>query len=338
MDISYQPPVVAAPPKRRRRLAIVISAVVAGVVLLAGGGAVAVWLLNRPTGEDAVRGYFDKLAAGDAAGALTYVLPPANGSYEDEPLLTDDQLADEANRPTNLVVVSSEQFARRNGGVGEYVTVTYTIGDDDYSQEITAVQPESGQPFLLDKPFFDLRIEDDGSWTYVVNGVPATALPLLAFPGVYTATRDGNVLFADATAEAQKVEVGELPARFRFRFSSTQADGAQEAVQAAVNAHLDRCVQDHSMTPMIVDPNGQSTACPFGLRGDAVLQVTWSIGRYPEITITGDDTQVEFKSVAKGLIRYDLPSGWKDDQFEFDIVGWATAAGSTVNVYTRYTH
>ena len=47
---------------------------VAGVVLLGGGGAVAVWLMNRPTGEDAVHGYFDKLAAGDAAGALTYIL------------------------------------------------------------------------------------------------------------------------------------------------------------------------------------------------------------------------------------------------------------------------
>jgi hypothetical protein len=314
--------------------------VVAGVVLLGGGGAaVAVWLLNRPTGEDAVRGYFDKLAVGDAAGALTYVLPPANGSYEDEPLLTDDQLADEANRPTNLVVVSSEQFARRNGGVGEYITVTYTIGDNDYSQEITAVQPESGKPFLLEEPFFALRIDDEGAWTYAINGVPVDGLaPVLAFPGVYTATRDGNALFAEATADADKVEVGELPARFRFRFTSTLADGAEEAVQTAVNAYLDRCVQDHSLTPMTVGPDGDETACPFMLTADKDLQVTWSIGRYPEITITGDDTQVDFKSVAKGLIRYDLPSGWQDDQFEFDIVGWATAAGSTVNVYTRYTH
>lgn len=341
MDPSYQHLAVAAPPKSRRKLKIIIAAVVAGVVLLGGGGAaVAVWLLNRPTGEDAVRGYFDKLAVGDAAGALTYVLPPEDGgSYEDEPFLTADQLADEANRPTDLVVVATEQFARRDGGVGEYLTVSYTIGGDDYSQEITAVQPESGQPFLLEEPFFALRIDDEGAWTYAINGVPVDGLaPVLAFPGLYTATRDGNALFAEATADADKVEVGELPARFRFRFTSTLADGAEEAVQTAVNAYLDRCVQDHSLTPMTVGPDGDETACPFMLTADKDLQVTWSIGRYPDITIEGDDTRVLFSSSASGIIKYDAPSGYKDDQFEFGIVGWAISSGSAVVVYTNYTH
>ena len=170
-------------------------------------------------------------------------------------------------RPT-FVVVSSKAVLRRGGGVGEYITVTYTIGDDDYSQTIKTVQPESGQPFLLEKPFFELRIDEEGGPTPSTGCQSTTSTPVLAFPGIYAATRDGNALFADATSDADKDEVGELPARFSFKFSSTLADGAEEAVQTAVNAFLDKCVQDHSLTPMTTDPNGDQIFCPFGLTAE----------------------------------------------------------------------
>jgi hypothetical protein len=79
--------------------------------------------------------------------------------------------------------------------------------------------------------------------------------------------------------------------------------------------------------------------CPFGLTGAEELTVTWSIGRYPDILLDplGDDRNaVLFTSEANGLVRYDLPSGWVDDEFEFWVAGTAFVANGNVVVTTDY--
>jgi hypothetical protein len=89
---------------------------------------------------------------------------------------------------------------------------------------------------------------------------------------------------------------------------------------------------------MTVDPDGEATHCPFALRADEALNITWSIGTYPDITVESIDdlVVVGFSSEADGLVRYDAPRGWQDDEFPFDFEGTATADGETIKVYAYY--
>jgi hypothetical protein len=95
------------------------------------------------------------------------------------------------------------------------------------------------------------------------------------------------------------------------------------------------------MEPFTLDPTGQPTPCPFALTGDEVVNVDWSIGRYPDIRIQfsiSNADRVEFFAEVEGLVRYDLPDGWIDDEFEFPFRGEAFVEDGTVQVETSYTH
>jgi hypothetical protein len=322
------------PPKKAHRGLIIAIAAVASLVVLGAAGVAAVVLLKKPpTGEEAVRAYFDKLAAGDADGALAHVVPPTRGSYSDHPLLSDEAISDPEGRPTNLVVIERAQTSLGEGALRERVTVTYSVGDAEFRHIVRARQDKEGEPFLLEEPFFEFRVTggEDG---YSINGVPfeyEPSMPPFAFPGVYSGSVEGNALYAEVTVEADGGEDRELPAILRLEFESELAAGAEEAVQAAVNAYLDACVQDHAMIPATPDQK----RCPFGVRGDEVLSVNWSIGRYPDIMIDpmGDDRKMVFVTTqATGLVRYDLPPGWVDDEMEFEFAGTAGIAGETVVV------
>jgi hypothetical protein len=165
-------------------------------------------------------------------------------------------------------------------------------------------------------------------------------VPPFAFPGVYSGTVGENLLYAETTAEAEADDDDiELPAVLQLEFESELAAGAEEAVQAAVNAHLDLCLQDHALSPSTLNPGGEPTTCPFGLTGEEQLTVNWSIGRYPDITLTPWGTEREvviISSAADGLVRYDLPAGWVDDEFEFSFDGRAAVVDGIIQVSTQY--
>ena len=315
-------------------------AIVTGVVVLVAAGVAAVLLNKTPTGEEAVRAYFDKLAAGDADGALTHVLPPEIGSLRNHPLLSATAISDPASRPAGLQVVERIQ-TREDGALLERVTVTYRVGDAEFRQTLFARQPETGQPFLLEEPFVTLDVLGHSEREFSINGVPipkAQSESILAFPGVYTATVEADALFAESTVAAIG-DHSELPAVLNVDFEPGLAPGAEEAVQAAVNAHLDTCLQDHTPQPVTRNPDGQTTGCPFTLGSVEVQTVTWSYGRYPDITLEAPSGASDFIFVTTqvdGLVRYDLPDDWVDDEFEFSFDGVAFIERGSVVVETNY--
>jgi hypothetical protein len=321
----------------------VIAAVTAVVVL--GGAGVTVVLLNRPqpTGEEAVRAYFEQLALGDADAALTHVLPPETGDYRsNQPLLTDAAIAGGDIRPAGLQVIARRQTTLPDGDIRERVSVTYTVGQSTLRQTILTRQTERGEPFLLEEPFFRLRVTGQEGRDYSINGVPVDALQneqLIAFPGRYTAAIEGNALFAQETVDADGRATDELPALFQIEFERALASGAEEAVQAAANAHLDGCLQDHSMTPFTVNPSGVPTSCPFYLTASAEVSVDWSFGRYPDVTVslsTSGPERVVFFSEVTGVVRYDVPPAFVDSEFEFAFGGEAFVDDGVVKVETFY--
>jgi hypothetical protein len=338
------PPPVVTRTRRGRTIAIAVISAVAGLLVLAAVGVAVVVLLNKqPTGEQAVRAYFEKLALGDAEAALTYVLPPRTGSFEDDPLLTATVLADPDARPTGLQVAGRSQTTLPDGDIRERVTVSYTVGETEFRQTILTRQQEKGEQFQLENPFFLLSVTGYDSRGFSINGVPIGSdvrgrLVAVAFPGLYAGAVEENELFAEEIVDATGRDSGELPAELRITFEPTLAAGAEEAVQAAVNAHIDGCLQDHGLVPVTLNPDGQPTTCPFGLTADEVISVNWSIGRYPDVAIelSGPDL-VLISSVADGLVRYDLPDGWIDDEFAFDFTGTAFVEDGTVKVQTNYT-
>jgi hypothetical protein len=297
----------------RRRLKITIG-VIAGVVVLAAGVTTAVLLTRAQTGEPAVRAYFERLAAGDAAGALTYVLPPSTGSYDDQPLLSDHAIEDPDARPAGFEILSRRQTTLPDGAIRDRINVTYTVDGTKYLHTVLARRQERGQPFLLEEPFFRLSVTGDDPRGYSINGVRIArdVSMVFAFPGNYIGRVEGNQLLAEAIVEATPTDIGQLPPTFRIAFETEFAPGAEEAVQAAVNAHLDRCTQDHTMVPATVNPGGRPTPCPFHLVGDDVVSVDWSIARYPDITLEiAPYLRAYILTEVDGLVRMTSPrAGW----------------------------
>lgn len=118
------------------------------LAVLAGGGFAAYHFLggtSLPGPEAAVTAYFKDLASGDAKDAAALAVGPYRGT----PVVGAQTLADPADRPNALAIVSSEQ-----AGAGEVqVSVTYTVHGTVHDDIFIAAQDASTSAWRLVDPY-----------------------------------------------------------------------------------------------------------------------------------------------------------------------------------------
>ncbi|MDN5763189.1 MAG: hypothetical protein L0H41_12855 [Microlunatus sp.] len=196
---GYQPG-QPQPPKKSNKTPIIIGAAVLALVLIGTIVGVAVTRSNNdptttdPPGgtatsappaeaklpSDAVRGFLEALATGDAQTALTY----AQTAPGDTTFLTDEVLA-ESNK---LAPITGIDVPEVNDEYAYSVDAAYKMG----SQVVDAKFPveKAGQVWKLREVAFDLDVSSRRSKTLplVINGVTVEADSLRLFPGSYEFT------------------------------------------------------------------------------------------------------------------------------------------------------
>jgi len=216
-----------------------VLAVVAAVVLL--------YPRLSASPQDAVKGYLQALADGDAAKALGYAAtPPADRTY-----LTDDVLsAIQAKSPLTNIVVKPAAGCRK--GETCQVAATFDLGGEAVSATF-AVTDVDGQYRLVKAT----RAVDLAALTNVqltIEGRPAPGPVVELFPGVYRIESANPWLSADATNFT--VRSPDDTAAPTVPVFALTPDAAPK-LQAAAAAALDRCMGEKALF----------TTCGFGWAG-----------------------------------------------------------------------
>ena len=197
----YNPGQPQQPPKKSNKLPLIIGAAVLALVLIgtiigvavvrggddpvAGGGTGGGGTSSAPPAEaklpsDAVTGYLEALAAGDATTALTY----ASTAPSDTTFLTNEVLAAslKSGAITDINVPEvTDKYAYS-------VAASYKIGSQSVNADIPV--EEEGDVWKLREVAYDLTLTSTQNKTLpmLINGVQAEADKVAVFPGTYTFT------------------------------------------------------------------------------------------------------------------------------------------------------
>ncbi|SIH77040.1 Uncharacterised protein [Mycobacteroides abscessus subsp. abscessus] len=237
--------------------------------------------------EAAVEKYLDRLADGDAEGALS--IADVDVPAEQRQLLTNDVLGAAKALPTDITVadadVSDDQAT---------VSATFDLGGSKSTTDFSLVK--SGKTAL----FFDdwklqspelsyLAVETPGLTTVKVNGIDVdtdgSQLALPAFPALY------EVGLAEQT---ELISADPIEARTFFAGSVDDADmeGVEPALLAAQPTDAFRSEVDKQVKTLI-DSCAQKTVaqpdgCPFGsfsAESYDATNIKWSTSSYPTVTV-----------------------------------------------------
>jgi hypothetical protein len=246
-DPDAPPPAAAG---RRRRVAGLVLAVLAAGALLAyhyRG-------TPLPGPEAVVAAYFQDLSTGDAQDAQAL----ATGPYQGTPVLVAQTLADPADRPSGLSIVSSRPLAAnlvaqdRGAGVTEraltVVSVKYDLQDAGLNDTFLAGQdPRSGQ-WRLVNPYRLLNVGGGWSARVTVDGVSVPESRWIAvFPGAHVVAEPASPDFAPASVTTFPIgaDPGELFTQAGFgQVTLPQpalSSRGRAAVQAAYRGALETC-------------------------------------------------------------------------------------------------
>jgi hypothetical protein len=250
--------VTPRPAKSRKGLllglaAAVVVAVVVGVVLVVTVGG-----SDDPTGAatpaDAVTGYLDALARGDAEAALSYgQLAPASTE-----LLTDEILQQQIDKwpISDVTIVSTE-----NTGAIARVHVTAKFGDQ-VSDATLNVQRSDGWKLRQAA----LKLDNGAAATPTLKALQtitvfgeSTDQPRYVFPGWI----DFGSSNANLAVQAKPVLLQQLAVEANVPIATTDitlSDSANEALQKALTDALGACTNSNLLAPpgcpLRVDPNG----------------------------------------------------------------------------------
>ena len=314
-----QPPVAgyppAAPPKRKSKLPLLLGIVgvivVALVVVLAmnlGGNPITVPPVGDPdnttapapsssTPEEAVQGFLDALAAGDATKALSY----ASDQPTDLTFLTDDVLkAMVAAHPITGISVKIED----SGSTYAYGTATYSLGGHRVSWSVDVDKFDDAW-MLTDVTGTTDLTELGDSVNVSIYGVSVTnPSSVVLFPGQYDLVADnGMVSFAEPLVVEQPRAAGNV---YELK-PALSADATKKIIQLA-EAKLKDCLAQKALVPK---------GCGFGISDTSGYTVNtstikWSLAsrskkmssikpelRYNSLTLAEDSTSFSLDFAAK---------------------------------------
>ena len=192
---------------------------------------------TRPS--DAVAGYLQAIAAGDATAALSYAVDPAPTG----PLLTNEVLAASLERaPLNEidVPVVEDQNAKS-------VSATYMLDGSDVSESFDVVKV--GDIWKISRAVKDLDISfiAAGSIPVKINGVEVTDDSVAVLPGSYAFTTGLRyVSYGSKNVVLVKSPYVEADT---YQIQTELTKAGNKAVIAATEKSFNKCLQQHSLNP-----------------------------------------------------------------------------------------
>ena len=261
------------PPRRRNRLLIMAAVVIAALVLTSVGVGIAVTSGRTgsgaptqaptsgasnpasqdptaapagPLASDAVRGYLQAVAAGNATAALAYSDQPPRSD-----LLTDAVLA-ESNRRAPITAIDVPAV---DDQAASAVTANYKIGSTHVSHAYQVIKTGTGQ-WKLAAVTAVVEIDYQPGAGMKINGAKLTgALPEL-LPGSYAITTSSKYV---KVGSASFVVKGASTAIERHRTPASLTKAGKALAKNAAKKDLKRCLGTRAIAPK---------NCPFGVRSN----------------------------------------------------------------------
>uniref|UniRef100_UPI003B3A1CC8 hypothetical protein n=1 Tax=Pseudactinotalea sp. TaxID=1926260 RepID=UPI003B3A1CC8 len=242
------------PAKRKRRLTIVVAVVLVVVGVIAAAIIYTVQANQRAEEQAAqeaaervaavtatVQGFFDALAAGDAATALSHV----DTGDVDTSMITDEILTAsvEIAPITDLTVTPPDE-------VGEYslsasVDVSYQLGDAAVELAYQVRDPNQDGTWLIDGAVVEASLHELPEGLEVtLNGVPLTSPELTLLPGAY---RLGTTTTYYALTGEPEFQVTEPYFASVPSIEFVLDDDGVAAFQGAVTSAVEECVSSSAL-------------------------------------------------------------------------------------------
>jgi hypothetical protein len=198
---------------------------------------------NAPQGaarpSDAVAGYLQALAAGDAVAALSYAADPAPTG----PLLTNEVLVESGERAAMTeiqVPVVEDQDATS-------VSATYTLGDSAVSESFDVVKVADSWKLSRAVKDLDISFIVGGSVPLKINGVTVDQDSVAVLPGSYAFTT-GLPYVGYGSKNVVLVKSPYVEAD-TYHIQSKLTKSGEKAVISAAKKRYKTCLDINSLTP-----------------------------------------------------------------------------------------
>lgn len=255
-------------PGRRSRKPLIIALSVIASVILAVVTLVVVLASTGDSGSgkagDAVKGYLDALARGDAAAALSY----SSDQPGSDEFLSDDILRKQIARwPISGVKILSDDSEHSLGFARVHVVAKF----GENTSDVTMSVKKSGKTWKLEHAATKIEplgsLENDALKTLLFFGRPVGTTPVYVFPGYIDASSNNSNL-AVKQKKLYLLDGLSVSGGYFNDFDFTLSDAGQSATMSAITAALSGCTKSTQLAP----PN-----CPQRARDSDIVDgtVTW---------------------------------------------------------------
>jgi hypothetical protein len=236
---------------------------------------------NAPRPSDAVMGYLQALAAGDAVGALSFAADPAPTG----PLLTDEVLArsgEDAKLTEIQVPVVEDQNATS-------VSASYTLGNTPVSESFDVVKVANTWKLSRAVKDLDISFIVGGSVPVKINGVDVDQDSVAVLPGSYTFTTGLPYISYESNVVLVRSPYVEADT---YRIQSQLTKSGEKAVVSATRESYNKCLDANSLSPK---------NCPMNFKSKYTYNkstITWrQVGGDPfrkaKVSLGGTQARVE---------------------------------------------
>jgi hypothetical protein len=237
---------------------------------------------NAARPSDAVTGYLQALAAGDAVAALSFAADPAPTG----PLLTNEVLAKSGERAdlTDIQVpVVDDQNATS-------VSATYSLGNSAVSESFDVVKVADAWKLSRTVKDLDISFIVGGSVPVKINGVEVDQDSVAVLPGSYTfSTGLPYVGYGSKNVVLVKSPYVEADT---YRIQSQLTKSGEKAVISATKKSYNSCLDAHSLSPK---------NCPMNFKSKYSYNkstITWrQVGTDPfqkaKVSLSGTQASIE---------------------------------------------
>jgi hypothetical protein len=201
---------------------------------------------NAPRPSDAVMGYLQALAAGDAVAALSFAADPAPSG----PLLTNKVLAKSGER-ADLTEIQVPVVEDQNA---TSVSATYSLGNSAVSESFDVVKVADTWKLSRAVKDLDISFIVGGSVPVKINGVSVDQDSVAVLPGSYAFTT-GLPYVGYGSKNVVLVKSPYVEAD-TYRIESQLTKSGQKAVISATRKSYNKCLDANSLNP---------TNCPIKL-------------------------------------------------------------------------
>jgi hypothetical protein len=203
-----------------------------------GGGTSSAPPAEAKKASDAVKGYLDALAAGDAQTALGF----ASTAPADTTFLTNEVLA-ASNKTAPMTAVNvpevDDEYAYR-------VTASYKLGSQNVSADFSVEKEGDTWKMREVAADLDLQSKRDKTLPMIINGVAVQSNKIALFPGAYTFT-SGNKLVDYGKSNTLIVKSASDYPTGLSDIEPTLTSAGEKAFTSAVKDNVKKCMKSKDL-------------------------------------------------------------------------------------------